>query len=250
MERAHAAGLQVGANVFITKANLDQLDELAEALRRLGVDEMIWGPAHFTPIPRARWHEALRPELADLLPHADHLRPLTIFFREHWSDLADHTEAAYVRRARAGAWPAWDPPAAPPTPLVCRPNLDLHTGKAGVYGRKHGNLRGTGAAAALGRAVAYGPRSDEALYFERDTLPSLGELAERFGNASGQAPGPVALPPGKPRTHPGRSRRCRTARRSPGRCWLAAIGATSRASRSRLAVGPGMGSNARAGVSR
>jgi hypothetical protein len=70
--------------------------------------------------------------------------------------------------------------------LVCRPNLDLHTGTAGCYRQRHGNLRTDGPQAALAGALQQGGRSFEALWFGPDPLPSIAELATRHGNPDGQ----------------------------------------------------------------
>ena len=68
---------------------------------------------------------------------------------------------------------------------MCRPNLDIHPGLAGLYRKRLGNLRTDGVEALLSRALAHGRRLDDALWFERDPLPSTSELAERYGNSAG-----------------------------------------------------------------
>jgi hypothetical protein len=68
---------------------------------------------------------------------------------------------------------------------VCRPNLDLHTGTAGWYRQRHGNLHTDGPQAALADALEEGGRSFEALWFGPDSLPSVAELAARHGDPDG-----------------------------------------------------------------
>jgi hypothetical protein len=177
----------VGGNVFITTASLPQLDELTAALRRLSVNAEVWfGTAGFLPTPRSRRNERLRPTLADLLPVAPRIAELTApVARPWWASLEANTEAAYVRRALAGDWPAAAERPPGELALVCRPNLDVCAGLAGHYRTRYGNLRADGIAAVLDRAVADGRRPDDALWFSLDPLPALAELAARHGEATG-----------------------------------------------------------------
>jgi len=65
-----------------------------------------------------------------------------------------------------------------------RPNLDVYSGLAGLYRKRHGNLRTDGVEVVLSRALAHGCREDDALWFDFDRpLPS--ELANRHGNPAG-----------------------------------------------------------------
>ena len=187
VERARAAGLSVGGNVFLTTASLPQLDELTAALRRLPINaDLSVETAAFLPTPRSRRNERLRPALTDLLPVAAQIAELTApADRPWWADLEAHTEAAHVRRALAGDWP----PARDRTPgelaLVCRPNLDVCSGLAGHYRTRYGNLRADGIATVLDRAVADGRRPDDELWFSPGPLPAAAGLAARHGQATG-----------------------------------------------------------------
>lgn len=186
VQRAHAAGVRVGCNVFLTTASLPQLDGLA-ALRRLPIDaEMSYETAGFLPTPRSRRNERLRPTLPDLAPVAGRVAELTApFNRDRWANLEDHTEAAYVRRAMAGDWPAAPGRPGSEIALVCRPSLDVYSGLAGLYRTRHGNLRADGIDAVLDRAVGHGIRADDELWFTLDPLPGPAELAARYGDRSG-----------------------------------------------------------------
>jgi hypothetical protein len=128
---------------------------------------MCWETAQFLPTPRSRRNERLRPRLPELLPVAGQILELTtpIHRAVVWANLEAHTEAAYLRRAAAGQWPA-----APKRPdgelaLVCRPNLDVWAGLAGRYRTRHGNLRTDGVEAGLDQALAHGVGADEVLWF-------------------------------------------------------------------------------------
>jgi hypothetical protein len=186
VQQVHAVGLRAGCNVFLTTANAGQADRLLGALGRLQVDQMWWGPATYYPTARGRRNERLRPALSELLPLADRICRLSPFDHDVWANLEAHTEAAWVRRALAGDWPTWARHDGEVLELVCRPNLDLHTGTAGWYRQRHGNLRTHGPQAALADALEEGGRSSEALWFGPDPLPSNAELAARHGDPEGQ----------------------------------------------------------------
>lgn len=90
---------------------------------------------------------------------ADPIRTLSPLDHDLWANLEAHTEAAWTRRALDGDWPSWTRHDGEVLELVCRPNLDLHTGTAGWYGQRHGNLRTHGPQAALADALEEGGRS-------------------------------------------------------------------------------------------
>jgi hypothetical protein len=191
VRRVHAAGLRAGGNVFVTTANAGQANRLLAVLQRLQVDEMAWEPAAYYPTPRGRRNERLRPKLSDLLPLTDRIRHLSPFHRDAWANLEAYTEAVWVARALAGDWPSQVAEVEPRhgdqgLQLVCRPGLELHTGVAGRYRERHGNLRSDGGPAVLGRALAQGGRSIDAVWFGLDRLPAVGELAARYGDRAGQ----------------------------------------------------------------
>jgi hypothetical protein len=182
--RIHAAGLRVGCNVFVTKANLERFDELAGAVDGLDLDEESWEPAAFYPTRRGRRYGVLQPGLDDLGPVAERVHSRTSLWREHWTRLSDFAEASWMRKALDGGWPSTN--GAPAARLVCRPNLDLHAGNAGLYGAKHGNLRRDGARAVLQSALAAEPTGDAELFFGPARPPAAHELAERHGNPEGR----------------------------------------------------------------
>jgi len=186
IQRAHAVGLRAGANMFLTKTNVLEAERLLGVLQRLEVDQMWWGPATYYPTARGRRNERLRPALSELLPLADQIRTLSPFDHDVWANLAAHTEAAWARRALAGDWPPRTRHAGEVLELVCRPNLDLHTGTAGWYRQRHGNLGSDGPQAALTAALQQGRRSVEALWFGPEPAPPVAELAARHGDPDGQ----------------------------------------------------------------
>jgi hypothetical protein len=68
---------------------------------------------------------------------------------------------------------------------MCRPDLDVYSGLAGLYRTRHGNLRADGIATVLGRALAHGRQTDDELWFGPGPLLAPDELAARYGDATG-----------------------------------------------------------------
>ena len=185
-ERAQAAGLRVGGNVFLTSESLPQLDELIAATEPLVDAGTCFETAGYLPTPRSRKNERLRLTLPELTPVATRLAKLADPVNEClWTTLETRTEAAYVRQAMAGDWPAIPDPAPGELALVCRPNLDVYSGLAGLYRVRHGNLRADGVAAVLGSALAHGRQRDDALWFGPGPLPAPDELAACYGDPAG-----------------------------------------------------------------
>jgi hypothetical protein len=191
IDRMRTAGMEVGCNVFLTRENVAEFDALVADLLAHGVAQLAVEVASYLPTARSRRYEALRPTLADLLPLVERVRALPgpFFAREVWMHLGDYTEAAHVRRALEGAWPALGP-AQEELSLVCRPNLDLYWGTAGRYVRRYGNLRRDDAQQVLRAALADdgsdGERSEDAIWFALDPIPDVRELAERYGDPQGE----------------------------------------------------------------
>jgi hypothetical protein len=189
-ERVQSLGFRCGANVFVTREMAARFEPLREILQELGLSGAAWEVARYQPTARARQYEAHRPTWEDLQPIADRIARLTVSAQAQWQNLGNYTEAAWVRKAQSGGWDAacapWE--LAPPRGigLVCRPNLDVHTGEAGLYGQRHGNLRKDGAAATLRRAIEYGPISKNSLYRLPDPEPPIEALAAQNGDPQGQ----------------------------------------------------------------
>ena len=213
IERAHAAGLSVGCNVFLTTQSLPQLDELTATVGRLVDAGKCFETASYLPTPRSRRNERLRLTLPELLPVAARIAELAApANRCLWTSLETRTEAAYVQQALTGDWPATPDPAPGELALVCRPNLDVYSGLAGLYRIRHGNLRTDGIAAVLGSALAYGRQRDDALWFGSGSRAAPDELAARYGDPAGLGvhPGPESvryLWLDRARRHPGKGRR-------------------------------------------
>lgn len=170
---------------------MSQAPELAQMIARLGIDQASWEPAAFYPHGRGRRNERLRPELDDLLPVAAQIAEWaeadgwSCFHPEEWAGLPALTEATWVERAMGGQWPAvWHPDDGEHW-LVCRPNLDVHIGRAGWHREGLGNLRDDGVEVTLGRALAKRIRLPDDMWHDPDVQLPMRELATRHGNAIG-----------------------------------------------------------------
>src|SRR5215469_6407050 len=64
VQRARECGLGTGANVFVTKPGLRDFGRLLGVLLDLQLGHMAFAVAGYTPTPRGRRYEALRPDLA------------------------------------------------------------------------------------------------------------------------------------------------------------------------------------------
>jgi hypothetical protein len=187
IHRMRAVGMAVGCNVFLTGENVAQFDAIIEDLLAHGVTQLAIEVASYLPTARSRRYEALRPALADLLPLIERVQALPgpFFHNEKWVNLDAYTEAAYVRRALDGTWPAPTESRIEELSLVCRPNLDLYWGTAGRYRRRYGNLRRDDAQQTLRAALTDDSGSEDALWFDLDPIPDVCELAERYGDPAG-----------------------------------------------------------------
>ena len=183
IERLHAAGLEVGCNVFVTRANSGQVPELTATLSRLNVEQECWLPAAFYPHARSRRYERLRAELDDLLPFAGEIAGRGDWYREQWTNLAGWTEEAWVSRALKGEWPVYPVGDPEEVHLVCRPNLDVHFGRAGLHGERFGNLRNDGVEVTMQRALTALGRSLDELWFPLVEIPDPADLAALHGHA-------------------------------------------------------------------
>lgn len=186
VRRIRSLGFRCGANIFVTKPLVAQFEPLVETLHEIGLDEMGWEPPTFYPTARGRQYEALRPELQELLPIAEQIRTLSLFRKECWADLQSYTEAHWRERAIAGKWPdTWL--GGEHISLVCRNNFDLHSGIAGRYRERHGNLKRDGFHKTLEQAIQAGSRTNAQLFFGVNEVPGIAALAENAGDPYGQA---------------------------------------------------------------
>ena len=80
-----------------------------------------------------------------------------------------------MRWALAGDWPTALERPTGELALVCRPDLDVYSGLAGLYRTRHGNLRTDGVAAGYGDATGLGvhlyPESVRYLWLDRALRP-------------------------------------------------------------------------------
>jgi hypothetical protein len=180
VERIRAAGLEVGCNVFVTSTNAAQIPELCQTISALGVKKECWEPAAFYPQARSRHYEHLRVAPDHLRPFVGEIARRSGFYQEHWANLDDCTEGAWVRRALADDWPHYPTDAPERVWLVCRPNLDVHFGRAGLHGERFGNLR-DGVAMTMERALSAQGRTLDQVWIDPEDILPVSDLAAGYG---------------------------------------------------------------------
>lgn len=184
VRRCRAAGLPVGANVFVTAANVGQIEQAMTDLVAAGAHGCSVEVAGYYPHARLRHMEALRPSPADvepLLPFLDEHRKLN--YESHfWDHLGNYTEDAWRRKAIEGRWDRRDRRV---RQVVCRADLAVHQGSAGAYGPLIGNLATDDAPDVWARAVAVPPTTRYDAYFGQVEEP-VEDLARRYGREGDQ----------------------------------------------------------------
>jgi len=189
IQRGKSAGFGCGGNVYVTTANLHQVSQMIEFCHSVGLDGFSIEVACYHLSPRLRIYEAIRPKLDQLIPYADLIAKESGFWKEAWRNLDKCTEAHYVNQALTRQesedvrWSYFDRNR---INLVCRNNMDLHTGYAGLYGPFHGNLGSDDVRLIFEKAVKAGAWPQEKLVFPDDQIPAVSELASRWGNPKGQ----------------------------------------------------------------
>ncbi len=194
VELTREVGMQSGCNLFITKENIHQFDQLVRDLQHAGMQEIIPCLYGFTPNARGRHTEPLRPEWRDVEPLVEKLDdiPEACLWRRFWRELPHkHTESWYVEQALGRTWPdddmkSYEEAYRDMVSLVCRPNLDVYYGFARQYTNRYGNLRRDGVNEVLSRAMAAGSFSHDEVWFGDMQVLPIGELAARFGDARSQ----------------------------------------------------------------
>ena len=195
VEFTREVGMRTGCNLFITKESIPQFDQLVADLQQAGIQEIIPCLYGFTPNARGRHSEHLRPEWRDVEPLIEKMDavPETCNWRPFWHELPrKHTESWYVEQALSGTWPTqekvqYEEAYRDMVSLVCRPNLDVYYGFAGQYTNRYGNLCRDGVDEVLSRAMSAGMFSyDEVWFADMQQIPSIEELAARFGDAGSQ----------------------------------------------------------------
>ncbi len=188
VERVRTMGFRCECNVFLNKPNIPQFRQLVDTAGEMGMEKMYWDIAVPFPHPRTRrYDERFRPEIDELLPLAQEIGCLTAGDKEIWGDLENYTEAAFYAKAihneqaEAQEWVFDFKPG-----IVCRNNLDVHTGYPGLYGPCHGNLKVNGAMQVLQQAMNFPRLTLESFYFDTDYIPSPHEMAKQVGNPNGR----------------------------------------------------------------
>ena len=187
IERAKSIGLWCGTNLFLTSASAHQIPDILQFFRNVGIDEFSAEVARYNPHPRGRAYEALRPELDQLLPHAQSMAEATGWHKDFWSNLEQHTEAYYINAALTKQEPelTWFQPNPNRINVFCRTNMDVHSGLGPSNGPCHGNLRTDDAHATFANALNAWPVSEQELVYPGVLIFSPLELARQWGDPQG-----------------------------------------------------------------
>jgi len=182
---AREAQVHTGCTLFLASENVSHFDQLVSDLLQAGMESIDPCVYDFTPNARGRLTERVRPTWQEVQPILAQLDALSVddLVRRWWrEDL--HPECWWREQALSGSWPA--EPEQRLIWLVCRPNLDVYRGDAGCYNKRYGNLRRDGVDNVLNRALADGACSHEELWFTREQLLPVQEVAARFGDPQSQ----------------------------------------------------------------
>jgi hypothetical protein len=125
-----------------------------------------------------------------VLPIADAIASNTMWEKEKWTQLEQHTEAAYYRLATAqdaGDESGWIwPPNTSCVSVVCTNNLQLYSGYARDYRVHYGNLHSESAREMILQAIDAGPVPFHIVKHSVERLPSIGELTQTVADPHGQ----------------------------------------------------------------
>jgi hypothetical protein len=184
-QKIRSHGFQCGANVFVTKPVVQHFDEMRETLQALDLTSTIWEPASYYPIARSRKYEHHRVALDDVMSVADQIAELSLCWKDKWLHIQEYTEARWTEKAQENTWLERICP--PVLSIVCRPNLDIFIGKAGLYGIYLGNGRQNTFESIFQKALEMGPVEDDQLYYKTATIPPIQELARTVGDKESTA---------------------------------------------------------------
>jgi MoaA/NifB/PqqE/SkfB family radical SAM enzyme len=192
VRRVRALGFACGANVFVTNANIPHLEQLLTTLDDVGISELSCEVAAYSPLQRVRRGQADRPTLTTLASVTDLIVARTTMHQAWWRTIEEASEAWHYQQAtveQARPRLGWQLVAPPDRyPVVCSRSGALVTGWPGLAGQTLGNLRTDDAATLFAQAFTRpAPFKDAAsYYFTRDDEPTIGELAQRAGNPTGE----------------------------------------------------------------
>lgn len=191
VKRLRSMGFKVGGNVFITKENVRQVEQMMNLFKEIDmIEKLWWGIADYSPHTRLRKYEEIRPELKDILEVKDAIASVTGFgVDNYWTNPEEYTEAAYVKKALKNPeeFTKYNVSDKNEFVLVCTHNFDIYLGKGSMYEKFVGNLKRDGVQEVLNRALNIELSSSNlSLYFNTNELPSPQELAQTVGNPEGQ----------------------------------------------------------------
>lgn len=191
VDRVKNAGFQYGSNVFVTKENISQLHQMKELFKEMKMGTTLFDIPRYEPSRRAVIYDSIRPELGDLISIKDEIAEMCPgWHNKIWRELDDYTEASYYKRALSGSidefkyyWSTRQDDIY----LVCRNNLDIYNGDAGIYGKFYGNLKDDKESVLMNllddiQNERYEFRNSPACYYNIAEFPDVKELALKYGD--------------------------------------------------------------------
>ena len=181
-----------GTNVFLNTNITGDFKRFVGALDELEIGPQVWTVAFYMPTARLRSYERLRPGYADIEPHLDDILARTVTPPDSWQRTR-LTEQSYLQEILGDDAPEesnWIIPGSSAIELVCTSNLDIYDGDVHRLATKFGNLNDTGVEAIMDAVLdarssqTYQDLNSDQLYFDREEMPLIKELAQTVGDAS------------------------------------------------------------------
>jgi sulfatase maturation enzyme AslB (radical SAM superfamily) len=193
VERIEAAELTCGFGVLLTKINIHQLKQIKDFIRSCGTEKAFFNVATYISGNRLHKYDEIRPEYADILPFVDEIKEMCTENFINSETLEDNTEKAYYAKAIEGkdVNTGLDKKPSDMIFFVCDKDFNIYHGSSVVFGKCYGNLKDN--ASAVFEKINDDISNDcigfefaPSLFYPNETIPSVKELAERYGDKNGQ----------------------------------------------------------------
>jgi MoaA/NifB/PqqE/SkfB family radical SAM enzyme len=194
IERIKTAGLTCDFFVLLTKTNIHQLKQIKDFIRSFGVEKASFNVAMYMSGNRLRKYDEIRPEYADILPFVDEIKEMsTENFINIFENLEDTTEKAYYEKAIEGKDinTGMDRQPFDMIHFVCDKDFNIYHGSSVAFGKCYGNLKenASGVFEKINDDIindCIGFEFAPSLFYPNEMIPSVKELAERYGDKNGQ----------------------------------------------------------------
>lgn len=180
-----------GTNVFLNTGIIGDFKRFVRAIDELEIGRQVWTVAFYIPTARLRSYERLRPGYSDIEPHFDDILSRTETPPDDWKRTL-LTEQGFIQEIlgdESTEESKWIIPESSAIELVCTSNLDIYDGDVHRLATKYGNLNDTGIEAIMDAVLearsnhTYLNLNSDHLYFDKEEMPSVQELAHAVGDA-------------------------------------------------------------------